>query len=104
MDVTEWTYKEFPGLPGDGEPGYFLGFDADLQPYVLKWRSGEHPCWLAATLDDAPEAFGAGPIVHALIDSNAGKIVKWATLPVRWSVLQKDWAASDDRPLKADGD
>jgi len=34
MDVTEWSYREFPGKPHDGEPGYFLGYDDDDQPFA----------------------------------------------------------------------
>lgn len=89
MEATLWEYRESDGTPHDGEPGYFLGYDADKQPYILKWRGGEHPCWLAISLDDHPHN-SAEPIVHALIDNNVGKIVRWAPLPLRWSVLQAD--------------
>lgn len=90
MDVTEWKYAEIAGMPPDGEPGYFIGYDADLQPFILKWRSkGERfdAMWLAVTLDDEAHVGGAGPLVLALIGENAKRIVRYAPLPLRWSVL-----------------
>jgi hypothetical protein len=94
MDVTEWTYKEFDGLPPNGESGYFLGYDADLQPYILKWNTRTGGFWMAATLDDATAGDwgGAEPIAHALGPDHRVQIKKWAALPVRWSVLENDGA------------
>lgn len=96
MDAVEWTYQKFPGMPGDGEPGYFLGFDDDLQPYILKWcvrsrvREGApNGFWLATSFNDEPYDT-ADPIVHALVENNAGKITSYAALPLRWSVLSAD--------------
>lgn len=87
MDVTTWTYTEFDGLPPDAEPGYFVGFDADRQPYILKWRAETErhspACWFAISLDDTALG-GAEPILH---ENNVGKITRWARLPLRWSAM-----------------
>lgn len=41
MDVTEWSYREFPGKLPDAQPGYFLGYDEDDQPYILKMEHAQ---------------------------------------------------------------
>lgn len=88
MDVTTWEYRECDGLPHDGEPGYFLGYDEDHQPYILKWNTRGNGFWMAATLDDVMG--GAEPIAHALTPDHRVQIKRWAALPLRWSVLHQD--------------
>jgi hypothetical protein len=66
-------FRVYKGLPPDGEPGTYLGWDADHNPYTLQWYGG---CWCASGWSDDR------PICYSLRESRADLIVAWAHSPV----------------------
>lgn len=93
MNATlyEFTTAAWPPPDDRKDPRFYLfGFDENGQPYIVKWsQRGTSEAWLASSLDDLPHD-PAQPVVHALIDSNADKMKRWADAPLRRSVLQRD--------------
>jgi len=64
------------GLPPDGTPGTFIGFDAEGRPNVIWWS--EEPNikhWVGVGRDPAPPHY---PIAFVLKDEQAGRIVRHA--------------------------
>jgi hypothetical protein len=37
MDLQHYKFERFDGLPPDGEPGQFFGFDKDGRAFILRW-------------------------------------------------------------------
>lgn len=98
MDVTDYKFETFEGLPPDAEPGYFFGFDKDNQPYIFRWLiNDDEAAWIAVSIDPtgapAPSR-NVQAVVHLLVGSNADKIVRYARTPMLWSELEKDWPAA----------
>lgn len=82
MDMMLWEYKERDGVPPNGEQGYFLGYDADRQPYLLMWSSRGGGAWMAVSFDKTPD--GGMPVTHILEQSDSRvTITRWAALPLR---------------------
>jgi hypothetical protein len=73
------TYK---GLPPDGEPGVFLGWDKDHQPWTLVWQV-ETSCWGAVGWERDNESVQPDRAVYrSLRDHQRDFIVQWAFSPV----------------------
>lgn len=103
MDAVTWNYVERAGAPPDGEPWFYLGYDANRQPHIMRWYSNTdtgEAYWLAISLQDHPTR-NCEPVVHAIRGENVGMIVRWAMLPARLSDLAKDDGPSEAR---SDGD
>lgn len=90
MDATPYKFKTFPWPPPDDrkDPRFYLfGFDADNQPYIVRWSNhARWQGWRAISLDDRPHD-SAEPITCALVEENADRIRSWADAPLRWSTL-----------------
>lgn len=57
MDAVTWNYVERAGAPPDGEPWFYLGYDANRQPHIMRWYSNTdtgEAYWLAISLQDHP--------------------------------------------------
>ncbi len=93
LDVTYYKFETRDWPPPDDRRDrryYLFGFDADNQPYIVKWgESDRWKGWRAVSLDDRQHDT-AEPIAHILEDVNAGLIVRWADAPLRWSELLGD--------------
>lgn len=90
MDAVEYTFETCAWPPPEDRRDrrfYLFGFDADGQPYIVKWCDRKDwQGWLAISLDDHDHNT-AEPIVHAIEGANTNKLVKWSDAPLRWSTL-----------------
>jgi hypothetical protein len=84
---TNYTFDIHEGLPPEGEPGFFVGFDADWTPYLLKW-SVEREFLCAAGFQSIETG---GLMFRAITGEEIGGVVKrYAALPAVLSALAED--------------
>jgi hypothetical protein len=83
LPMRDYRFKTYPGLPPNGEPGLYIGFDQDHRPWILSWMPEvAGGCWAALGFSfnknhqcDLPE--------HRLCTDNYRDFVKeWAHSPV----------------------
>lgn len=80
-----------PGLPPDGDPRQFIGFDKDGHAYVLEWRDGitgnlgqlVEACWMGMGIDRGDEIRLSHPLPLCFLarEEMAGFIVEHAEVP-----------------------
>lgn len=68
------------GLPADGTPGQFVGFNSDGLAYVIQW-SPDHEVWLGAGFEPSRQRDGALPFAFVADGERANFIVSHAPLP-----------------------
>lgn len=76
--MVPYKFELTPGLPPDGESGWFIGFEDNCwRPHLLKW-SNDRSCWVACTI-----TMGPSPEVRVTsILFTVGLIAYWAPLPL----------------------
>jgi hypothetical protein len=79
-------FKTYKGLPPDGEPGIFLGWDANHQPWTLVWQPEDgirNGYWGAVGWERDNESVQPDRAMYkALKEQWADFIVEWAFSPV----------------------
>lgn len=63
VEVTlKLVSSEKAGLPPDAAPGRFVGFDADGDPFVLRWGFGAGGGWYGIGFEAVPYSHKFSPI------------------------------------------
>ena len=86
IDYTAYHFETRSGLPPDGEPGQFFGFDENGAAYILRWQK-RNGFWGAVGFD--PDSFdspiGDSPLLIAVRGDKAHFIKTWSRAPALWS-------------------
>ena len=90
MEATNYQFRTFPWPPPNDRQDrrfYLFGFDADNQPYIVRWcDSVAWNGWRAVSLDTKTYD-SAEPVAHAIEGENVARLTLWADAPLLWSVL-----------------
>jgi hypothetical protein len=90
MEATNYQFRTFPWPPPNDRQDrrfYLFGFDADNQPYIVRWcDSVAWNGWRAVSLDTKTYD-SAEPVAHAIEGENVARLTYWADAPLLWNVL-----------------
>lgn len=87
-EFKPYLFETHEGLPPDGEPGTYFGFDADGNVWLLRWqvlRPSARGVWTAIGFEAGRQFH---PTVRLLREENTAFIVRWAAAPAPWSTVE----------------
>jgi hypothetical protein len=88
--ARDYRFKTYQGLPPDGEPGFYFGFDAEHRPWILNWRPDiAGGCWGAMGYAWNDNHQFDMPEFRLCIDNYKDFIKEWAFSPVCEDIAPK---------------